>query len=78
LAGWNFPAPAALWAAALIFSRINYRVGLPGVAVLGARLGFPSRTTAATISSLTRFDLLLAFAALAMVRLLVYGIRRAH
>jgi hypothetical protein len=44
-------------------------------AVLGATLGFSKRETAETISSFTRSDLVLSIAALAMVRLLVNGIR---
>jgi hypothetical protein len=47
-------------------------------AVLGAILGFPTRRTAETMSSFTRSDLVLSIAALAMVRLLVNGIRLTH
>ena len=47
-------------------------------AVLGAALGLPSRRPVAAISSFTRADLILAIAALAMVRLLVHGVRLAH
>jgi hypothetical protein len=47
-------------------------------AVLGAALGFPTRRPAQPISSITRSDLILSIAALAMVRLLVNGIRLAH
>jgi hypothetical protein len=47
-------------------------------AVLGAALGFPTRRPAETISSFTRSDLILAIAALAVVRLLVNGVRLAH
>jgi hypothetical protein len=47
-------------------------------AVLGAALSFPTRRPAETIPSFTRSDLILTIAALAMVRLLVNGIRLAH
>jgi hypothetical protein len=47
-------------------------------AVLGAALGLPASRPAQTISSITRSDLVLAIAALAMVRLLAHGIRLAH
>jgi hypothetical protein len=47
-------------------------------AVLGAALGFPSRRPAETISSITRLDLALTIAAVAMVRLLANGIRLSH
>jgi len=47
-------------------------------AVLGAALGFPARRPAKTISSITRSDLALTIAAVAMVRLLVNGIRLTH
>jgi hypothetical protein len=47
-------------------------------AVLGAILGFPTRRPVETISSFTRSDLILTIAALAMVRLLVNGIRLTH
>jgi len=47
-------------------------------AVLGAALGYPSRPPAATISSFTRADFILAIAALPMVRLPVHGVRLAH
>ena len=47
-------------------------------AVLGAAPGYPSRPPAATISSFTRADFILAIAALAMVRLLEHGVRLAH
>jgi len=47
-------------------------------AVLGPALSFPARRPAETISSFTLYDLILSIAALAMVRLLVHGIRLAH
>jgi hypothetical protein len=47
-------------------------------AVLGAALGFPTKRPAETSSSFTRSDLILAIAAIAMVRLMVHGIRLAH
>jgi len=47
-------------------------------AVLGAVLGFPTRQSPETISSITRSDLILSIAALTMVRLLVHGLRLAH
>jgi hypothetical protein len=47
-------------------------------AVLGAALGFPAIRPAKTISSITRSDLALTIAAVAMVRLLVNGIRLTH
>jgi hypothetical protein len=47
-------------------------------AVLGAALGFPTKGPAEPSSSFTRSDLILAIAALAMVRLLVHDIRLAH
>ena len=47
-------------------------------AVLGAALGFPARQPAQTISSFILSDLILLFAALAMVRFLVNGIRLTH
>jgi len=47
-------------------------------AVLGAAFGFPTRPPAEIVSSFTRSDLILTIAALAMVRLLVSGIRLAH
>lgn len=47
-------------------------------AVLGAALGFPAKGPAEPSYSFTRSDLILAIAALAMVRLLVHGVRLAH
>jgi hypothetical protein len=47
-------------------------------AVLGAALGFPAKGPAKPSSSFTRSDLILAIAAIAMVRVLVHGIRLAH
>jgi len=47
-------------------------------AVLGAALGFPAKGPAETSSSFTRSDLILAIAALVLVRLLAHGIRLAH
>jgi len=47
-------------------------------AVLGAVLGFPTRRPAEIISSFTRSDLILTVGAVAMVRLLVNGIRLTH
>jgi hypothetical protein len=47
-------------------------------ALLGAVLGFPARRPAEIMPSFTRSDLLLTVVALAMVRLLVNGIRLAH
>jgi hypothetical protein len=47
-------------------------------AALGAALGFSSRRPVETISSFTCSDLLLTIVALAMVRLLVNGIRLSH
>jgi hypothetical protein len=47
-------------------------------AVVGAVRGFPARRPAEIIPSVTRSDLILTIAALAMVRLLVNGIRLAH
>jgi hypothetical protein len=47
-------------------------------AVLGAALGFPTRRPAEAISSFTRSDLILTIVTLAMVRLLVNGIRLTH
>jgi hypothetical protein len=47
-------------------------------AVLGAAFGFPTRRPAEAISSFTRSDLILTIVALAMVRLLVNGIRLTH
>ena len=47
-------------------------------AVLGAALGFPNGRPAETISSFSRSDLIFTVAALAMVRLLVNGIRLTH
>ena len=47
-------------------------------AVLGATLGFRSRETAEAISSFTRWDMILTVVALAMVRLLVNGMRLSH
>ena len=47
-------------------------------AVLGAALGFPTRRPAEVVSSFTRSDLILTIGALAMVRLLVNGIRLTH
>src|ERR1700686_3149327 len=44
-------------------------------AVLGAVLGFPAKGPAETSSSFTRSDLILAIAALVLVRLLAHGIR---
>jgi hypothetical protein len=80
LAAWNFSNLAPLLAAAAIFGRVNnWRVGVLGVfAVLGAALGFPAKGPAETSSSFTRSDLILAIAAIAMVRLLAHGIRLAH
>ena len=47
-------------------------------AVLGAALGFPTKRPVEAIPSFTRADLVLTIAALAMVRLLVNGIRLSH
>jgi hypothetical protein len=47
-------------------------------AVVGAALDFPTRRPTETISSFSRSDIILTISALAMVRLLVNGIRLAH
>lgn len=47
-------------------------------AVLGAAIGFPTKSRAETVSSLTRADIILSAIALTIVRLLVHGIRLAH
>jgi len=47
-------------------------------AVLGAVVGFPARRPVETMPSFTRLDLVLTIAAVALVRLLVNGIRLTH
>ena len=47
-------------------------------AVLGAAVGFPARHPVEIMPSFTRLDLVLTVAAVAMVRLLVNGIRLTH
>lgn len=47
-------------------------------AVLGAALGFPTKRTGETIPSITRSDIILTIAAVALVRVLVSGIRLSH